>query len=203
MALRKTHKRQLKALVTVVLVTGVVWTVCALGVRRLGGGSGAAPRFASQLEMLALGELDEEGRGLALKEIARSINEFTFEERAELMQNADVIGWFDQLSAEESAQLIEDTLPETLRKMRERFFRLTPEEREEIIADAVERVQASGERLTTEEKEEFQTLLTSPRGERMMDATLRSYFVDTAYEQRVELSPLVKEIKELLEKANR
>ena len=86
--------------------------------------------------------------------------------------------------------------------MREAFSYLPLETRQRIIEDAVKRVQTSGEQLTPEQKEEIRALLVSPEGERMMKASIKSYFLDTSYHQRVELSPLVKEIKNLLEKAN-
>ena len=131
-----------------------------------------------------------EERKKVIDTVAGQISRLDFDERRETRAEKRPEAFFKNLTPDEKAYFVEQTVPAGFKQMIEAINRMTPEKRFKFVAKAIEDL-----RRQREESGEAVPGFGDPNVQKILNAGLQSFYSDASPETKMDLAPLLEEMQ--------
>lgn len=187
-----------------VIVVAAVWTGAVTGFRWFKNSRMTAERVRTFVESHDLAKLSPEERQQALRELATRLNALSYEERQKVRMDRGAFSWFEQMTEEEQAWFVEETMPTGFKQMLSAFEELPEDKRKRTVDDALRGLREARVRAAVEESGAPGFDTNAPPISRELEARVRAIGLRTFYSQssaqtKAELAPLLEEIQRNME----
>lgn len=187
-----------------VIVVAAVWTGAVTGFRWFKNSRMTAERVRTFVESHDLAKLSPEERQQALRELATRLNALSYEERQKVRMERSAFSWFEQMTEEEQAWFVEETMPTGFKQMLSAFEELPEDKRKRTVDDALRGLREARVRASVEESGAPGFDTNAPPISRELEARVRAIGLQTFYSQssaqtKAELAPLLEEIQRNME----
>ena len=133
-------------------------------------------------------------RGEVLDNVAKQLNQLSYEERREVRMSRKLDGFFRGLNPEEQNRFLDLTLPTGFKQMMDALNKMTPEKRKAFVNKALEDMKKhEGEELPEDRKQMDAT------GQKIIDEGFRSFYSDASADVKMDVAPLIEQLQRNLQ----
>lgn len=187
-----------------VIVVAAVWTGAVTGFRWFKNSRMTAERVRTFVESHDLAKLSPEERQQALRELATRLNALSYAERQKVRMERSAFSWFEQMTEDEQAWFVEETMPTGFKQMLSAFEELPEDKRKRTVDDALRGLREARVRAAVEESGAPGLDTNAPPISGELEARVRAIGLRTFYSQssaqtKAELAPLLEEIQRNME----
>jgi len=189
---------------TTLIILIAVWAVAVTGYHLFKNSRMTAERVRAFVDSKELSKLAPEDRQKALRELARRLNALCYEERRKVRFGRTALDWFEEMTEEERAWFVEETMPTGFKQMLTAFEELPEDKRKRVIDDALRGLSEARARAAVEESGDPGFDTNAPPISKEIEARVRAIGLRTFYTQssartKAELAPLLEEIQRGME----
>jgi hypothetical protein len=191
------------------IALGLGWALALGGYLMTKGARVTADRVRVYAESVDLARLQGAARAEAIRRLAAMLNALGPEERRRARLDAVWRGWFEQMSEEERAGFLDDTMPSGIRQMLTAFEQMAEEQRRRLVEDALKRLRevreavVQGEQRAGDELGTNAVTLSPELQERIIKAGLRAYYTESSARTKAELAPFLEELQAVMQRGGR
>ena len=180
-----------------------IWSLAIIGFNVARNSTMTAEKVRAYTESVDLNKLPTAQREQAVQKLADKLNSLSLDERRRAQLEKVSQGWFEQMTEEERAKYIEETMPAGFKQMLTAFEQLPEEQRRRTIEDTMRRLRESRARLQASEGGLTGTNAL-PQMSKDLQAKIRtlglaSFYSQSSTETKAELAPVLEELQRAME----
>jgi hypothetical protein len=177
-----------------------IWAVATTGYIIARNSKMTAEKLKAYADSVDLSKLSASARARAIQELADKLNKLSGEERRRARIDRMTNRWFEQMTEEEKAQFIEQTMPTGFKQMLSAFEQLPEDKRQRSVADAVRRLkdaQAQAGQSTNGPAGTNQ--LSAELQAKVRTIGLKTFYSQSSAQTKAELAPVLEELQKVME----
>ena len=171
----------------------LIWLVCGSIIMWANGVKPSPQSVAQLVDSNPLEGRAPEERRKVIDTVAGQIGRLNFEERRETRLGKKPEAFFKNLTPDEKAYFVEQTVPAGFKQMIEALNRMTPEKRVKFVAKAIDDL-----RKQREESGETVPGFGDPNVQKIISSGLSSVYSEASPETKMDLAPLLEEMQQNL-----
>jgi hypothetical protein len=180
-----------------------VWLIAGVGFFVAHHSKMTAEKLKAFVEEIDLSKLSGEARAKAIRDLIAKLNSLSLEERRKARADHLWAKLFDQMTDEEKAKFIEETLPTGFKQMLEAFEKLPQEKRQKVVDNAVKRMrennEMSGGGNPYRGNKDGKPRMNEDLQKKAVEAGLKTFFTQSSAQTKAEMAPLMEEIQHSME----
>jgi hypothetical protein len=154
-----------------------------------------------------LSRLSATDRDRAVAKLAGQVNSLTPEERMKWRRDDSWKKWFSEMTENERRKFVDATLPTGLKQMMDAFSRLPPDQRKNMIDDAVNKLKQAGaggvEKSIGDYGRNGPPVISPELEQRVREIGLSELFAHSSAETKAELAPLLEQMQTQIRQGRR
>jgi hypothetical protein len=189
-----------------VIVLAIAWLVAWAGYSFAQSRRITADKVAKFLNSTDLKSLSGDARASALRRLAEQMNALPFEERRKARLDERWREWFEMMTDQEKADLIDATMPSGFKQMLASFENLPEDKRQKAIKDAIRDLKKSRDEMEAERGDSPFRLgtngtpaLSEELQQKIVTTGLKSFYSSASAQTKAEMAPLLEEMQRAME----
>jgi hypothetical protein len=173
-----------------------IWILAWGAMRFARGQKMTAEKVVSYVSSHSLKSQSEADRLKTIEEMARRVNQLSFEERQKFRFEKEIRKAYMEMSDAERARYLDLTLPGGMKQMMESFNKMTPAKRKQLVNRAMNdlsKMQAEGDR------EKFEKTMNDEGVKRIIDEGMKTYMSEASASSKLEIQPLLEQMQSMMQ----
>ena len=155
-----------------------------------------AQKVQQYLDAHALANRNDAERRAILDGLAHRVNRLSFEERQKLRFEQSQRKLFAQMTDDERARYLDQTLPEGMHQVMDAFNKMDPRRRKRYVDHAVNELKRM---QTDDNREEIDKALNDQNLKRIIDQGMKSYMSEANASAKLDAQPIIEQIQNILQ----
>lgn len=183
----------------------VIWGLAMTGFTIARNSRMTAEKVKDFAASVDLSKLPPDRRADAIHKLAQMLNKLSIEERRRARLEQESWTWMSQMTEDEKAGFIEETLPTGFKQMINSFEQMPEERRKRAINDAVKRLREARQKIAGASGPE-----NPPRGDappplspelqqKIQQIGLKTFYSQSSAQTKAELAPVLEELQHVME----
>ena len=192
-----------KPLIYALVGFAATWVIAYAGYHLAKNSRMTVEKTLAYAHSVHLRDLTGSARRRAILGLANRLNALSLEERRRARLGRIWQDWLDEMTEEEKAFFIENTLPTGFKQMLTAFGQLPEDKRRKTIEDAVARMREAQQKSGAEENPSQAGTNNAPFSpelqEKIATIGLKTFYSESSAQTKAELAPLLEELQRLME----
>ncbi len=188
-------------LYAVLAVVGI-WVAAVTAYRLAQNSQVTADKVRLYAESVNLSQLSGDARAAAIHKLARMMNSLSIEERRKARLERLASAWFDQMTEQEKAAFIDETMPTGFKQMLAAFEQLPEDKRHKAVDDALRRLREQQNSQAGEDPNSGtngQPVLSPELQAKIRTIGLQTFYSQSSAQTKAELAPVLEELQRVME----
>ena len=178
-----------------------IWVVAVVGYRIAKDSKMTAEKVRAYAESVDINKLSGDARAKAIRDLERMLNSLSVEERQKARFERAARSWFDEMTEDEKAGVIEATMPTGFKQMLTSFEQLPEDKRRRTVNDALRRIKEERDQLAAGQPganpgdPNAPPVLSPDLEAKVRSIGLKAFYSQASAQSKAELAPLLEELQ--------
>jgi hypothetical protein len=147
------------------------------------------------LEQHPLANASATDRERTIEQIAKQLNQLTYEQRREVRMSRKLDAYFRGLPIEDQTRFLDLTLPTGFKQMMDALNKMTPEKRKDFVNKAL----ADMKKHENDDVDPEGRKQLDANGQKIIDQGFRTFYSDASAETKMDVAPLIEQLQHNLQ----
>jgi hypothetical protein len=185
------------------MAAAAIWAVAVAGYIAAKNAKVTPEKVRAYATAVDLSQLRGDARAQAIQKLADMLNALSLEDRRRARLDRLTGAWLEQMTEEEKATFIEETMPTGFKQMLTAFEQLPEDKRRRTIDDALRRLKEARDKspqsLGTTNLSTNAPVLSPELQAKIRTIGLQTFYSESSAETKAELAPVLEELQQVME----